>query len=339
MKAIKIIEPGVVNLAEIDKPKVGAEEILIKLKALGLCGSDLQTFRGQNKMVSYPRIPGHEIAGKIVQTGENVPSEFQVGRLVTVSPYSSCGKCVACQQGRVNCCPDNQTLGIQRDGAAVEFIALPYKKVFLVGNLPEEQIACIEPLSVGWHATNRAQVSSKDIVLVFGCGMIGLGVIAASGYKGAKVIAVDIDDLKLEKAKVLGASYIINSQKEDLEKKIFRLTSGQGVNVVIEAVGLSETFKKAIDLVCFSGRVVYIGYTKEPVEYDTSLFVKKEIDIRGSRNALDGEFKEVIKMMESQKIKIENLISQSYLLKNLGEALRFWDKHTDKVTKIIIHFS
>ena len=212
MKAIKIIEPGVVNLAEIDKPKVGAEEILIKLKALGLCGSDLQTFRGQNKMVSYPRIPGHEIAGEIVQTGENVPSEFQVGRLVTVSPYSSCGKCVACQQGRVNCCPDNQTLGIQRDGAAVEFIALPYKKVFLVGNLPEEQIACIEPLSVGWHATNRAQVSSKDIVLVFGCGMIGLGVIAASGYKGAKVIAVDIDDLKLEKAKVLGASYIINSQ-------------------------------------------------------------------------------------------------------------------------------
>jgi len=339
MKAIKIIEPGVVNLVEIDKPKVGAEEILIKLKALGLCGSDLKTFQGQNKMVSYPRIPGHEIAGEIIQTGKNVPYEFQVGRLVTVSPYSSCGKCVACQQGRVNCCPDNQTLGVQRDGAAVEFIALPYKKVFLVGNLPEEQIACIEPLSVGWHATNRAQISSKDIVLVFGCGMIGLGVIAASGYKGAKVIAVDIDDLKLEKAKALGASYTVNSQKEDLEKKIFHFASGQGVNVVIEAVGLSETFKKAIDLVCFAGRVVYIGYAKEPVEYDTSLFVKKEIDIRGSRNALDDEIKEVIKMVESRKIKIENLITQNYLLKNLGEALRFWDKHTDKVTKIIIHFS
>jgi len=339
MKAIKIIEPGVVKLVELKEPKISPEEILIKLKALGLCGSDLKTYRGQNQMVSYPRIPGHEIAGEIIQTGEKVPSEFQIGRIVTVSPYSSCGKCVACQQGRVNCCPDNQTLGVQRDGAAVEFIAVPYKKVFLVGNLPEEQIACIEPLSVGWHATNRAQVSSKDIVLVFGCGMIGLGVIAASGYKGAKVIAVDIDDLKLEKAKVLGASYIINSQKEDLEKKIFRLTSGQGVNVVIEAVGLSETFKKAIDLVCFAGRVVYIGYAKEPVEYDTSLFVKKEIDIRGSRNALDDEIKEVIKMVESRKIKIENLITQSYLLKNLGEALRFWDKHPDKVTKIIIHFT
>jgi len=339
MKAVKILKPGVVNLVEIDKPKVGAEGILIKLRALGLCGSDLKTYRGQNKMVSYPRIPGHEIAGEIIQTGKNVPSEFQVGRLVTVSPYSSCGKCVACQQGRVNCCPDNQTLGVQRDGAAVEFIAVPYKKVFLVGDLPEEQIACIEPLSVGWHATNRAQVSSKDIVLVFGCGMIGLGAIAASGYKGAKVIAVDIDDLKLEKAKALGANYTINSQKEDLEKKIFHFASGQGVNVVIEAVGLPETFKKAIDLVCFAGRVVYIGYAKEPVEYDTSLFVKKEIDIRGSRNALDDEIKEVIKMVESRKIKIENLITQNYLLKNLGEALRFWDKHTDKVTKIIIHFS
>ncbi|MCK4241648.1 MAG: zinc-binding alcohol dehydrogenase family protein [Candidatus Atribacteria bacterium] len=339
MKAVKILKPGVVNLVEIDKPKVGADEILIKLKALGLCGSDLKTYWGQNKMVSYPRIPGHEIAGEIIQTGKNVPSEFQIGQLVTVSPYSSCGKCLACQQGRVNCCPYNQTLGIQRDGAAVEFIVLPYKKVFIVGNLPEEQIACIEPLSVGWHATNRAQVSSKDIVLVFGCGMIGLGAIAASGYKGAKVIAVDINDLKLEKAKALGANYTINSQKEDLEKKIFHLTSGQGVNVVIEAVGLSETFKKAIDLVCFAGRVVYIGYAKEPVEYDASLFVKKEIDIKGSRNALDDEIKEVIKMVESRKIKIENLITQNYLLKNLGEAFRVWDKNTDKVTKIIIHFS
>ena len=111
------------------------------------------------------------------------------------------------------------------------------------------------------------------------------------------------------------------------------------MNVVIEAVGLPKTFKKAIDLVCFAGRVVYIGYAKEPVEYDTSLFVKKEIDVKGSRNALDRGTKEVIKMVESRKIKIENLITQNYLLENLGEAFRFWDKNTDKVTKIIIHFS
>ena len=339
MKAVKIIKPGVVKLVELNKPKVSVKEILIKLKALGLCGSDLKTYQGQNQMVIYPRIPGHEIAGEIVQTGEEVPSEFQVGRLVTVSPYTSCGKCVACQQGRVNCCPYNQTLGIQRDGAAVEFITVPYSKVFLAGDLPEEQIACIEPLSVGWHATNRAQIRSEDIVLVFGCGMIGLGVIAASTYKGAKVIAVDIDDLKLKKAKALGAIYTVNSQKENLEKKIFHLTRGQGVNVVIEAVGLTETFKKAIDLVCFAGRVVYIGYAKALVEYDTSLFVKKELDIKGSRNALDSEIKEVIKMVASRKIKIENLITQNYLLENLEEAFRFWDKHTEKVTKIIIRFS
>lgn len=339
MKAVKIIKPGVVKLVELNKPKVSVEEILIKLKALGLCGSDLKTYQGQNQMVIYPRIPGHEIAGEIVQTGEEVPSEFQVGRLVTVSPYTSCGKCVACQQGRVNCCPYNQTLGVQRDGAAVEFITVPYSKVFLAGDLPEEQIACIEPLSVGWHATNRAQIRSEDIVLVFGCGMIGLGVIAASTYKGAKVIAVDIDDLKLKKAKALGAIYTVNSQKENLEKKIFQLTRGQGVNVVIEAVGLTETFKKAIDLVCFAGRVVYIGYAKALVEYDTSLFVKKELDIKGSRNALDSEIKEVIKMVASRKIKIENLITQNYLLENLEEAFRFWDKHTEKVTKIIIRFS
>ena len=339
MKAVKIIKPGVVKLVELNKPKVSVGEILIKLKALGLCGSDLKTYQGQNQMVIYPRIPGHEIAGEIVQTGEEVPSEFQVGRLVTVSPYTSCGKCVACQQGRVNCCPYNQTLGVQRDGAAVEFITVPYSKVFLAGDLPEEQIACIEPLSVGWHATNRAQIRSEDIVLVFGCGMIGLGVIAASTYKGAKVIAVDIDDLKLKKAKALGAIYTVNSQKENLEKKIFHLTRGQGVNVVIEAVGLTETFKKAIDLVCFAGRVVYIGYAKALVEYDTSLFVKKELDIKGSRNALDSEIKEVIKMVASRKIKIENLITQNYLLENLEEAFRFWDKHTEKVTKIIIRFS
>jgi len=336
MKAVRIVEPYKVEMFDLPKPEAGAEDVLIEVKALGLCGSDLTTYRGLNSMVSYPRVPGHEIAGQIVGVGSDVPSKFVKGQLVTVSPYTACGDCPSCKTGRVNCCKFNQTMGVQRDGAATEYISLPYPKVFVVENVPDERIACIEPLSVGWHATNRANVDSDDTVLVFGCGVIGLGAITAAAFKGATVIAVDIDDDKLAKAKALGAKYNVNSANEDLDKAIQDITSQEGPSVVIEAVGLPVTFAKSVELVSFAGRVVYIGYTKKKVEYDTKLFVSKELDIKGSRNAFNDEIESVIEMLCSGKIDIEPIITQKYELKDCNKALEYWDKNPDKVTKIVL---
>lgn len=337
MRAMQIVQPYKLKIIEVPEPKIGPTDILIKVKVLGLCGSDLKTYLGQNPMVSYPRIPGHEIGGEIVQTGSQVPERFKPGFRITVSPYTACGKCSACRIGRVNCCQDNQTMGIQRDGAAKEYISVPFQKVFIANNLSFEQIACIEPLSIGWHATNRAKVQKDEIVLVFGCGVIGLGAIIASNYKEARVIAVDIDDEKLKKAEKLGAGVTINSSRENLKEEINRITNLMGPQAVIEAVGHPDTYRACIDLVGYAGRVVYIGYSKQLVKYNTKFFVSKELDIRGSRNALDFEIKEVIQMISSANINFERLITQRFPMEKMAIALNFWSLNPQKVTKIIAY--
>jgi 2-desacetyl-2-hydroxyethyl bacteriochlorophyllide A dehydrogenase len=336
MKAVRIVEPGKVEVIDIPQPGCGEGEVLIKVKCIGLCGSDLTTFRGQNPMVSYPRIPGHEIAGEIVEAGKGVPSNLRKGLLVTVSPYTACGKCYPCRIGRVNCCRFNQTMGVQRDGAATEYIAMPVAKVHPTDGLSIDQAACVEPVSVGCHAVNRGRTTENDLVLIFGCGVIGLGAIASAAYKGAKVIAVDVDDAKLKKAKALGATYTINSQKEDLSARVNDLSKGDGVNLAIEAVGLPQTFRAAVDLICFGGRVVYIGYAKKPVEYETKLFVSKEVDILGSRNAFSKEIDDVISMFRSGKIDVGELVTHRFKLDEMEKALKLWDANPGEVTKILL---
>ena len=336
MKAVKILEPGRVEICDAPAPAVGDDEVLIQVTALGLCGSDLTTFRGLNPMVTYPRIPGHEIAGQIAEKGRNVSEQFTVGTAVTVSPYTACGDCPACRVGRVNCCRDNQTMGVQRDGAATEYIVVPQSKVIKADGFDDEQLICIEPMSVGWHATCRGDVTDCDCVLIFGCGVIGLGAVAAAAFTGAEVIAVDIDDKKLEKAKCLGAAHAINSQTENLQNRVDGITSGDGPSVVIEAAGLGQTFVAAVELAAFAGRVVYVGYAKEKVAYEPKLFVSKELDVKGSRNALGADFQAVIEMISTGKVDVSMFVTHRYELKEIAEALEFWDANVTDVTKILI---
>jgi 2-desacetyl-2-hydroxyethyl bacteriochlorophyllide A dehydrogenase len=336
MKAVRIVEPGRVDVCEIPQPKCGKAEVLIKVRCVGLCGSDLATFRGQNPMVTYPRIPGHEIAGEIIEAGKGVHASLKEGLLVTISPYTACGKCYPCRNGRVNCCRFNQTLGVQRDGAATEYVVAPATKVHPTRGLSVEQTACVEPVSVGCHAVNRARVTWKDTVLVFGCGVIGLGAIASAVHKKATVIAVDVDDGKLAKAAGLGAKHTINSASQDLAVRVKDLTGEDGVNVAIEAVGLPQTFRAAVEQVCFAGRVVYIGYAKKPVEYETKLFVSKELDIMGSRNAFSSEIDDVIAMFRAGRIDTSHLVTHRFSLDETEKALKFWDASPGEVTKILL---
>ena len=336
MKAASIIEPGRVEILTIAKPVAGPWEVLLRVRAVGLCGSDLNTFRGKNPMVTFPRILGHEVGAEVEALGKGVPAGLAVGDTVTVSPYTACGKCTACRAGRPNCCRYNQTLGVQRNGAATEYIAVPHEKVVSVGGLSFDRAALIEPLSVGMHAANRGQVAEGEWVLVFGCGVIGLGAMVASVYKGARVIAVDVDDDKLAKARALGVEFTINSRSEDLDSRVEEITGGDGVHVALEAVGLPETFRKAVDLACFAGRVVYVGYSKAPVEYETKLFVSKELDVRGSRNAMDKDLLEVARMVGSGTLDVDSLVTHRFPFDKAGDALALWDAEPGSVTKILL---
>ncbi len=259
MKAVQITEAGKVQVADIVKPTLGVGEILLRIKYVGFCGSDLNTYLGRNPMVKMPVIPGHEVGAVIEEIGEGVPAGFEKGMNVTVNPYTNCGKCASCRNGRVNACEHNETLGVQRNGSMQEFLVLPWTKVIPATGLSDKECALIEPMSVGFHAVSRAQVTDIDTVAVIGCGMIGLGAIVRASLRGARVIAMDIDDEKLELAKRLGASMVINSKTENVVERVRELTDGYMADVVIEAVGSPVTYVTAIDIVAFTGRVACIA--------------------------------------------------------------------------------
>jgi threonine dehydrogenase-like Zn-dependent dehydrogenase len=314
---------------------MGPEDLLLEVHYVGLCGSDLGMYRGTFAIGTYPRIPGHEVSAVVVDKGKSVPDSLQVGTRVTLSPYSECGICPACRTGRQNCCQFNQTLGLQRDGALSRLFAIHYSKVTLSQQLSLKELALVEPLSVGYHAANRGRVTETDSVLVLGCGTIGLGVVAAAVRKGATVIAVDIDDSKLAQAQRFGAHDLINSSRHDVLAACRELTAGEGVAVAIEAIGLPETFRLAVEAAAFAGRVVYVGYAKDRVCYDTTHFVRKELDILGSRNALR-VFPAVVKMMETGDFPFLELITCVYPFDEAPRAFQDWDASPGNVTKILV---
>jgi threonine dehydrogenase-like Zn-dependent dehydrogenase len=334
MKALVIEEPGKATIEEIPEPVMKPGEALLKVRRIGLCGSDLSSFRGKNPVVSFPRVPGHEVAATIVELSEPHP-EFKVGMDVTLSPYSSCGECPACQGGRPNSCQFNQTLGVQRDGALTEYISVPIEKLY-AANLNLEELCLVEPLTVGFHAVARARVTAEDTVAIFGCGGVGLGAVAALAFRGAKTIAIDLDDRKLALACRAGATHRIHSQREELSAALKDLTGGRGPNVIIEAVGMPATFRAAVEEVAFTGRVVYIGYAKEPVTYETKCFVQKELDVLGSRNALPENFREVIQMLEERNFPVKETVSSIVPLEQAPQILAEWSENPGEFTKIMI---
>ena len=334
MKAVVIKQPGEAAVESIAEPTPASGNVLLKVRMIGLCGSDLNSFRGKNPMVSFPRIPGHEVAATIVE-GSRANPALAAGVNVTMSPYTSCGQCASCRRGRPNACQFNQTLGVQRDGAMTEFIVMPAEKLY-PACLPIKELCLVEPLTVGFHAVARGRVKPADTVAIYGCGGVGLGAVAAAHFAGAVTIAVDIDDTKLAIAKKAGAQHTINTKKEPLHERLLDLTAGRGPDVFLEAIGLPQTFRAVVEEVAFTGRVVYIGYSKEPVAYETRLFVQKELDILGSRNATPDDFQKVIRMLEERRFPVEDAVSLVAPLEDAPDLFRQWSDNPARFTKIMI---
>lgn len=336
MRALVIESVGRSAIHDVPEPAPGPGEVLVDVHHVGLCGTDLATFSGLNPLVSLPRIPGHEIGGVVARVGSGVPAEFALGRRVIAIPYTACGTCSSCRQGRVNACRSNKTLGVQQNGGLAERIVLPYGKLILNERLAPHRLALVEPLSVGFHAVARGRISARDRVVVIGCGMIGMGAIIGAVARGATVIVVDISQAKLDLARRYGAAHAIDASSEDVVARVGELTGGDGADVAVEAVGTPQTFTQAVDLACFSGRVVYIGYCKAPVAYNTSLFNLKELDIMGSRNATVDDFRAVIAYLEGLERSPDDLISRVFAFDEAAEALPYWTQTRAETMKIMI---
>lgn len=338
MKAVRIAAPLEIGVAEIERPALGAGEVLVKIRYVGFCGSDLNTYLGRNPMVKMPVVPGHEVGAVIEKVGEGVPATLREGMTVTLNPYTNCSSCASCRNGRYNACEHNETLGVQRQGVMCEYAVLPWTKIIPAEDIDVRTCALIEPMSVEFHAVARAGVTNSTFVMVIGCGMVGLGAVVRASLRGATVIAADIDDEKLELARHAGVTYTVNTMTEDVHARIQEITDGLGADVVIEAVGSPATYVMAVNEVGFTGCVTCIGYAKSEVSFQTKLFVQKELDIRGSRNATPSDFRAVINCIKTGRYPVDKFISRVVKTEDTAVAMKEWSENPGKVFRILVEF-
>jgi 2-desacetyl-2-hydroxyethyl bacteriochlorophyllide A dehydrogenase len=339
MQSLAIDDIGHTAFRDAETLRPGPGEVLFDVDFVGLCGSDLNTFVGLNPLVELPRIPGHEIGGRIAACGPDVAPEFSVGQSAIVIPYTVCGSCPACRKGRMNACQFNKTLGVQQDGGLRPQIVIKADRLIPNDSLSVKHMALVEPLSVGFHAVSRGSVTAADTVLVLGGGMIGIGAILGAKARGAKVIVSEVAESKVETLRALGVECVVNPLTCDLSETMAQLTQGAGPDVVIEAVGLSETFRAAVELAPFAGRIVYVGYAKSEVSYDTKFFNLKELDIFGSRNATRKDFEEVVAFLETNPKVADQLITKVIPWAEADQAFAHWVENRDSIFKIMIDMS
>lgn len=340
MKALFLTEVGKSEIREIQKPIPKPNEVLLKVEMVGFCGGDMNGFKGLFPLQEYPNILGHEVGAVVEDVGEEVPEIILPGNKVTLYPYLACGTCVACRKGRPNACKTNKTMGVRRPGAMTRYITAPWEDLFISEKLSSRELALAEPLTVGFHAVDRGRVSEEDRVAVLGCGIVGLGAVASAVNRNAQVIAIDLDDSKLEIARQIGVAHTINPGKEDLHSRLQEITTGDGPDVIIEAVGSPTTYRQAVEEVAFLGRVVCIGYAKATVEFNTSLFVQKEIEILGSRNCVGRtDFPAVIAYLEAGKFPVDEVISKVISIDEAPETLKSWAENPQGIIKIMIDFN
>ena len=335
MKAIVIPNPNEIEIREVAMPEVKDGEALLKVRYVGICGADVASFTGNQPFTTYPRIPGHEFSAEIVEIPENNKG-LKAGDIVTCNPYFNCGGCYSCERGFVNCCTDNQTMGVQRDGAFCEYISMPVERIYEGKGLSAEELALIEPFSISQHAVSRCTIKESNNVLVIGAGPIGLFALLAAKAKCKNVVVADILDNRLELAKEYGAAAVINTKNQSVEEFTNEFTNGKGFDVCIEACGAPETFLGCIDSCAFAGNIVLIGNGKRETNFVHSIILKKELNIFGSRNALKEDFINNIDLVASKECDVMKMVSRVYDMENALDAFKALANNDGTLAKILI---
>ena len=335
MKAIVIPNPNEIEIREVPMPEVKEGEALLKVRYVGICGADVASFTGNQPFTTYPRIPGHEFSAEIVEIPEN-DKGLKAGDIVTCNPYFNCGGCYSCERGFVNCCTDNQTMGVQRDGAFCEYISMPVGRIYEGKGLSAEELALIEPFSISQHAVSRCTIKESDNVLVIGAGPIGLFALLAAKAKCKNIVVADILDNRLELAKEYGATATVNTKNQSLEDFTNEFTNGRGFDVCIEACGAPETFLGCIENCAFAGNIVLIGNGKRETSFVHSIILKKELNIYGSRNALKEDFINNIDIVANGEADVMKMVSRVYDMADALDAFRALANNDGTLAKILI---
>lgn len=339
MKAVIINTPFEVELKEVPKPVIEADhDIIIKVVSGGICGSDIGIFTGSNSLATYPRVIGHEFAGIVEEVGSGVTS-VNIGDLVAVDNVNSCGECYACRTGNANVCSTVEVTGVHRDGGFAEYVKTVEKNAYVVDEKKIDRLnaALVEPYSIGVEANERGRVSEGDKLLVMGSGPIGIAVMQVAKSRGAEVIMTDILDKRLERASDMGADRTVNVLNESLVDALNEFTNGDGAHVIIDSICSPQSLVEAFELVAPSGRIVTLGTGNTPSEIPQVAFVKKGVDVLGSR--LNNErFPKVIELFESGALNPEKMRTHTFHYTEIEKAFEFIKQNQADVCKVVITF-
>lgn len=338
MKAVMINKPHDLQIIEVDKPIITeTNNVLIKMKAAGICGSDVHIYHGENAAATYPRIIGHEMVGEVVEVDSNV-TKVKIGDRVIIDQVVNCGECYACKKGRGNVCANLKVRGVHIHGGYCQYIAVPESDVYILpDNLSYEDAVMIEPATIAVQSCSRAELCKEDTLLILGCGALGMSILKIARLSGATIIAVDVVDEKIEEAKKNGAKYGINLLKEDVVARAKELTDGYGPTVSIDAACTKDSLATLLDLTGNAGRVITMGFSVDPTVITQFKITAKELDIRGSR-LQNKKFQQVLNLVKDGKLNLNNSISHKFNYLDAQKAFDFVDSKDHSIRKIVLTF-
>ena len=335
MNALVCTEPGNFEYTEIADPPMTAGHAIVKIRKIGICGTDLHAFEGTQPFFHYPRILGHELSGELMDF-DDAPG-FQRGEAVTFLPYLNCGNCIACRAGKTNCCVNLQVCGVHIDGGMVDYYSIPSRLLVHSNDLDLTELAMVEPLAIGAHGIRRADVQSGEFVLVMGAGPIGLATMEFAKLKGAEIMAMDLNPHRLEFCKnILGISNIINAANPDIIDQISDITHGNMPTVVIDASGNRKAIHSGLNYLAHGGRYILIGLQKEEIIFSHPDFHKKETTLMSSRNATRDDFEYVIKNLVNRKINPRPFITNRVKFIDAAAGFSDWLVPANHVIKVIV---
>lgn len=338
MKAVQIVKPGELKVIEIEKPVLDEENnVIVKMTAAGICGSDVGIYHGTNAAATYPRIIGHEMVGVVAETGPSV-EKLKVGDRVIVNQVTSCGHCYPCRKGRGNVCDHLKVRGVHIDGGYREFIAVPEADCYILpDSISDRDAVMIEPTTIAIQSCTRAELEKDDMLLIYGSGALGSSILKIARQICDHIIVADIQDDKLEAAKANGAKYTINVLNEDLVEKVKEYTHMHGATVSIDAVCNKDSLIRLLNATGNAGKVITMGFSTAPTEINQFAITAKELDVRGSR-LQNKMFGKAIDMIHEGKLDLTGSVSHTFPLTKAQEAFDFVDSHDPSIRKIILTF-
>lgn len=337
MRVGKLTEVRKIEVVEGEKPEISSEyDVQVKVKAVGICGTDLHIFNEGRADVILPRVMGHELSGEVTAVGEKV-ERVKVGDRVALDPVFACGECSTCRKGYPNVCENVKCYGVQMDGGYQDYIVVHEKHLYPFDqSISFEQAALAEPFSIAANILERTSASKEDNVIIIGAGTVGLSIVQAAKGIGCRIMVADVVDSKLEKARALGADKVVNSKKESIKDMIEEFAPG-GLDVVIDAVGITPLFQQSIEYAAPRGRIACIGFDARPAEIPPVLITKKELSVVGSRMNCY-QFPKVMKWLEEGKIDAEKMISRKYSIDDIQQAFEETIANGQDVVKTLIVF-